>query len=222
MRGASIQIGVGALVAGIVGFWNDAAAFALLILVGVVLISHGVYEDFVKPRFRVEHRLHDWLQRRGWSVRIERLPQFNFALHITSADSSKQILVSRNKDARDDVLAFTAKVGLHPDWLEPLRAMKDDERKTLLSDITIYLSAKNLSLDLSQRDAGSRSWPPSVVIQTALPQDHTLSQHSVDMTAKSIELSMIGVRDLIRKAVIPVQARLRETSSEGAPNAPQS
>ena len=61
MRGLTLGIGAGALIAGLVGFWNDDAANSLLITIGLVLITYGTYEAFIKPRFRVGHRLAGWL-----------------------------------------------------------------------------------------------------------------------------------------------------------------
>jgi len=199
---------MGALVAGIIGFWNDGAAFGLLVAIGAILFSHGVYDDFIKPRFRVEHRLNDWLQRRGWSVRIERLQQFNFALHLTESDTGKQVYVTRDKRTRDDLLAFTARVGLDPRWLPSLVAMSENQRTELIQEIVIFLAAKDVSLVLNdpRQPDSPISWPPDVKVQVALPQDHTLSQHSVDMAAKQVVLSMLGVRAIIRKAVIDVRA----------------
>ena len=201
MRGLSIELGVGALIAGIIGLWNDAAAYGLLIFIGVLLIAYGTYEAFIKPRFRIERRLTDWLLRRGRGVRIERLPQFNFMLHLTSGSSEKEVFVTRDKETRDDLIAFTGKVSYLPTWFDILPTFSEREREALITDIRIYLTAKNLSVNFSQLPNGKIAWPPNVGIQTALPQDYSLSQHSVDLAAKTIELSVIGVRDLIRKAV---------------------
>ena len=207
MRGASIQIGAGALVAGMVGFWNDSVAFAFLIALGIILLTHGAYDDFVKPRFRVDRRLADWFTRRGWKVETKRKSGFNFILHITAPDSQKEIIVTRDKDAEDDVLAFTARVGLHPEWITSLNTMPDVQRGTLLQEITLFLATKDVGLVLNDpRNPDSPiDWPPDVKVQTALPQDHTLSQHSVDTAAKKIEASMIGVRAIIRRAVLENQ-----------------
>ncbi len=188
------------------GLLGEIPIAVVLVAVGVALIVHGGYEEFVKPRFRVGQRLNDWLQRRGWDVRIEPRPEFNFLLHLTAPGSGKQIVVTRDKHTRGDVLAFTAKVGLDPRWLGPLDVMSQKQRQLLIQEITILLATKNIGFDLANpldRKEPIR-WPPDVKVQTALAQDHTLSQHSVDLAAKSIEQSMIAVRALIRKAILDV------------------
>lgn len=215
MRGASIQIGAGAVLAGIVGFWNGSAAFGFLIALGVFLLLHGIYDDFIKPRFRVERRLTDWLMRRGWSVSMKRQPQFNFLLHISSASSEYEVIVTRNKQTYDDLIGFTGKVPMHPMWLDVLPRFSQAEREILLSEIRVYVTAKNLSYEVfTDLSSGQVFWPPVIAIQTAIAQDHTLSQHSVDITAKSVELTMIGVRDVIRKAVTVHAAMNRMAASQ--------
>lgn len=199
-----IEIGAGIVLSVAAGLnaFGDVPVAVVLLVFGILLILYGSYEEWVKPHFRVDQRLNDWLQRRGWSVRIERVPQFNFVLHITAPDSGKEIIVTRDKTARNDVLAFTTGVGLHPQWTAPLIAMSAKEREGLKADIGIYVTAKNLGIHFGQLPDGRLAWPPSAFIQTALAQDRTLSQHSVDLAAKSLELSAMGVRELIRKALL--------------------
>lgn len=203
-----IEIGAGVVLAVLAtfGVFGSIPVAAVLLAFGVLLVLYGGYEEWVKPRFRVEHRLTDWLLRRGWSVRIERLPEFNFALHLISSDSEKHILVTRNKGAINDVLAFTARVGIDPRWIPQLLAMSQQNRSRLIQEITILAATKDIGLVLNDpRIEGSPiTWPPDVKLQTALPQDHTLSEHLVDMTAKKIEMTMIGVRAIIRKALVIV------------------
>ncbi|MCH8994410.1 MAG: DUF2299 family protein [Chloroflexi bacterium] len=205
-----IEIGAGIVLAAIApfGFLGAIPVAVLLLAFGILLILHGGYEEWIKPRFRVDQRLNDWLQRRGWGVRIERRSQFNFLLHITD-EAGKQVVITRNKNARNDVLAFTGKVGIDPRWLPAFEAMSETQRRRLIQEITIFLATKNIAFDLSDDPLNSNApvrWPPtSIVVQTALAQDHTLSQHSVDFAAKSIVHSMIGIRALIRKATLDVR-----------------
>jgi hypothetical protein len=194
-----IAIGAGAVIAVLAGVGLPVSV--VLLVGGVLLILYGGYEEYVKPHFRVEQRLGDWFLRRGWRVKIERQPQFNFIIHLTSSSSEKEVYVTRDRQTHGDLAAFTGKVPYRPEWFEILPGFSEAERESLLTDIRIYLTAKNLALDLSQTPDGRIAWPPVVTVQTALPQDHTLSQHAVDIAAKTIELSLIGIRDVIRKAV---------------------
>ncbi len=216
-----IAIGAGIVLAILATFgaFGSISVAVTLLTFGVMLIVYGGYEEWIMPRFRVDVRLTDWFQRRGWSVTIERRPQFNFLLHLTSSSSGKEVVVTRDKTTRDSLVAFTGGVPYHETWHEILPTFSEQERESVLSEIRIYLTAKNLSINLAQLLDGRIIWPPHVVIQTALPQDHTLSQHSVDMAAKSIELSVIGVRALIRKAVANHgAAALGDTASSPTPS----
>ena len=198
-----IEIGAGIVLAtgAALGFFNSIWTTAGLLAAGVLLIAYGAYDEFIKPRFRVEHRLKDWFLRRDWSVQMGQMPSLTFRLNVRSGSSGYQVVVVRERRTHNDFISFTGLVPLHPDWIETLNGFTPREREVLYSDVRIYLTGKNLSFELVQSRDGEIVWPPQVCVQTAIPQDHTLSQHSVDITAKSVELSMIGVRDVIRKAV---------------------
>lgn len=199
-----IEIGAGVVLAVIAtfGVLGSIPVAAVLLGFGIVLILYGGYEEWVKPRFRVEHRLVGWFLRRAWSVKLERRPQFNFLLRLSSASSEYEVYVTRAKNAYDDLITFTGWVQLHETWLEVLSSFSGAERELLLSDIRVYLTAKNLSFDFAKGSDGRVPWPPVIMVATAIAQDHTLSQHSVDVTAKSVELSVIGAREVVRRAVL--------------------
>lgn len=210
-----IEIGAGLVLAALapLGILGYIPVAAMLLLFGIFLILHGSYEEFIKPHFHVEHRLKDWFLRRDWSVQMGQTPSLTFRLNLTSASSGYQVTVIREKRTHNDFISFTGLVPLHPDWIDTLEDFTPREREVLYSDIRIYLTGKDLSYECVQSPDGKIIWPLHVVVQTAIPQDHTLSQHSVDITAKSVELSMIGVRDVIRKAVA-----LHITSPESTPD----
>ena len=200
------------------GIFGAIPVAVVLAALGVVLIVYGSYEEWVKPRFRVDARLTDWFLRRGWSVRMERRSQFDFVLHLTGGDSGKNVVITRTKDTRDDVLAFTGRVGLDPLWIPHLHAMSEIRKRILIQEITVFLATKNIAFALNDPrvDGSSILWPPDVKVQTALAQDHTLSQHSVDLAAKSIEHSIIGVRAILRKASLE-QSDDADTASRPPP-----
>jgi hypothetical protein len=199
-----IEIGAGIVLAVMTSF--DLLGYipvaAVLLSFGILLIVHGSYEEFIKPHLHVEHRLRDWFLRRDWSVQMGQTPSLTFRLNLKSASSGYQVVVIREKRTRSDFISFTGLVPLHPDWIETLNKFTPREREVLYSDVRIYLTGKDLSFEFVRSPGGEIMWPPQICVQTAIPQDHTLSQHSVDITAKSVELSMIGVRDVIRRAVV--------------------
>ena len=217
-----IAIGAGVVLAVIaaLGVLGSVPVAALLLAFGVVLILYGGYEEYVKPRFRVEQRLSDWLQRRGWNVQIERRPQFNFILHLTDPNG-KSLAITRDKDTRDDVLAFTGKVGVDPRWLLALETMSETQKRRLIQEIIIFVATKNIAYELSDDPSDPNApirWPPtSIIVQTGLAQDHTLSQHSVDLAAKSIVHSIIGIRAIIRRAILDAQDDDEESTLKPSP-----
>ena len=216
MRGLTLGIGAGALIAGLVGFWNDDAANSLLITIGLVLITYGTYEAFIKPRFRVGHRLAGWFERRGWTVEEESTPRTDFTLRISSPSSKNEVVVTRDNHAPDDMIKFAGHILPFPDrWLDTLPKFSAVETAHLEAEIKAFLSAKNMSFSLLKDDEVP-AWMPVVAITTAVAQDHTLSQQSVDVTAHSVELSIIGVRAVIEKAV------LRHIGSLGASSGTES
>jgi hypothetical protein len=199
-----IEIGIGLLLAAgaTFGFFNSDWMIVGLFGVGAALVVHGGYDEYVKPRFRVGKRLEGWFIRRAWAVEMESRPSFKYRLNLKSASSRYQVVVINERKANYDIVSFTGFVPLHPAWHTALDEYADWEREALLSEIRIYLTSKNMSYELGTNpDSDLILWPPAVFVQTAIPQDHTLSQHLADMTAKSVELSMIGVRDVIRKSV---------------------
>lgn len=216
MRGLTLGIGVSVLVAGVVGFWTDSAASILLTAIGGVLITFGTYEAFIKPRFRVGHRLAGWFRRRAWSVGEERSTWTDFSLRISSASSKYEVVVTRDNDTQDDMIMFTGHILPLPNlWQETLPQFSAVERAYLEADIKAFLSAKDMSFQLLKADKVP-AWMPVVAITTAIAQDYTLSQQSVDATAHSVELSIIGVRAVIEKAV------LRHIGSSGASSGEES
>ena len=212
-----IEIGAGLVLAALapLGILGYIPVVVILLVFGVFLILHGSYEEFIKPHFHVEHRLKDWFLRRAWSVQTGQMPSLLFYLKLRSASSDHEVNVSREKETRTrgDFISFTGLVPLHPDWTGVLNDFTLREHQVLHSDIRIYLTGKDLSFKVTESPNDEIHWPLCVFVTTAIPQDHTLSQHSADMTAKSVELSMIGVRDVIRKAVA-----LHVTSPESTPD----
>lgn len=192
-----IEIGAGFVLAALagVGLQGSLSVTVILFICGIFLILHGGYEEYVKPRFRVDSRLSDWLQRRDWSVSIDSERAFNFVLWAQD-ESGRKVAITRIRRARNDVLAFTAKVGLDPAWLPKLEAMAQPDRAKLIEDIRILFAAKRIGFNFPEP-----IWPPNVTIQTGLPLDNHLSQHLVDTTAKDMTHTMIGVRSLIRRAI---------------------
>ena len=100
------------------GFLSSVWMAVTLLAAGLILIAHGAYDEFVKPRFRVEHRLKDWFLRRDWSVQMEQTPSLTFRLNLKSGSSGYGVTVIREKRTHSDIISFTGLVPLHPDWMD--------------------------------------------------------------------------------------------------------
>jgi hypothetical protein len=200
-----IEIGAGIVlaIAAPLGLLNDVWIIVGLGLFALILIVHGAYDEWIKPRFRIEHRLTDWLVRRSWKVSVERKPALNFLIRASSGSSGYEISITRQKDARDDLIGFTGVVPLPDDGsIEQLETFSAIERLILISDIRIVIASAGLGFEFLKSPDQRIFWPPQVIIQAAIPQDHTLSQHGIDITGKSVESVIITARDVIRKAAL--------------------
>lgn len=199
-----ISIGVGLLVAAAaaLGVLNHVWSVFPLGAVAILLVGYGTYEEWIKPHFRVEHRLKDWLIRRAWSVRMQRAEGLTFRLEITSGSSGKRVSVTRDRKSIDDTIAFTSAVEIDGNWITDLTSLTSAERRALRAEIIIYLTARGVGWEFFPDPAiGAEMWPPVLAVTTRVAQDHTLSQQSVDEAAHRIETAALAVRQIIQKAL---------------------
>jgi hypothetical protein len=196
-----IAIGVGVVMAALAGFGllESLPANIVLVIIGIILILYGSYEVFFKPRAFLQKRLEKWLLRRNWNIRIEKNPQFYFIIWAED-DSHREVMISRDKKDKG-ILAFTALIhkDKDKDLLSRLDRLADSQKGQLLEDIRIFFTSKDMGY-------GGAWWPLNKLsVQHALPLDYKLSEHLVDLKAKEVINAVIGVRSLIRKAVIPLE-----------------
>jgi hypothetical protein len=218
-----IEIGAGVLlaIAATFGFFDSAWSYLLLSALGSYLIIHGSYDEWIKPRFRVDQRIADWLLRRAWNVQMERRPSFNWMLRVKSGSSGYEIQITRQKNTLDDLIGFTGLVPRPDDGTEEiLEEFSEPERRYLIAAMRMTIAHARLGFEFVKHpDTQKMFWPPSVIVQGAIPQDHTLSQHSVDQTAKNVESAIIEVRDVIRIAALRhiSSSKVRDGTDEAPP-----
>lgn len=201
-----IQIALGFIVASIGGFGllGSLPANIILACIGGILLLNGSYEAFFKPHVWLDGRLTKWLLARNWKVRKEKRTGFYFIIWAED-ESHRELAITRERNAKG-VLAFTALVGIATDWECYLDSLTPRQRDQLVEDIRVFLASKDMSFD-------GALWPLSKLsVQHALPLDSHLSEHSVDLKAKEVVNGVIGIRSLIRKAIIPL-----ESDKEGSP-----
>ena len=219
-----IEIGAGILLAlaATFGFFDSAGSYLLLGVLGAYLILHGGYDEWLKPRFRVDQRIADWLIRRAWNVQMERRPSFNWMLRVKSGSSGYEVQITRQKNALDDLIGFTGLVPRPDDGTEEiLEQFSELEKRYLIAAIRMTIAHARLGFEfIKDPDTQKIFWPPTVIVQGAVPQDHTLSQHSVDASAKNVESAIIEVRDVIRIAALRhVSSPEANPRPEGSPPA---
>jgi len=194
---SKIEIGAGFMVAVLSGFdvLQSLPANVALVVIAVILIGHGTYEDVLRLRWRLRERVTHWLVNRHWLLETETSPNFHFALWATDMDLGYRILIGRDK-ADKGILTFSAIVPLAREWLEPLARMPKRSQQLLVEDLGVFINTMRMGFD-------SVIWPlRNLAIQTALPIDNSLSEHAVDLQAKAIIHAITGTRRMIRKAVI--------------------
>ena len=176
------------------GLLGNLPANIVLIIIGISLILHGSYEVFFKPRAFLQKRLVKWLSRRNWKIRIERNPKFYFIIWAED-DSHREVMISRDKKDKG-ILAFTALIHKDKSLLSKLDRLTVTQRNQLLEDIRVFFATKDMGY------VGAW-WPLNKLsVQHALPLDYQLSEHLVDLKAKEVVNAVIGVRSLIRKALL--------------------
>jgi hypothetical protein len=195
---SKIEIGVGFVVAALAGFGllQNIPTSIVLTIIGIGLIFHGSYEVFFKPHMFLERRLKRWLEVRHWSIRIEKDQHFYFVIWAED-ESHRKIAISRHRNDKG-VLAFTALVNQTGKTWEPkLDVLTGKQRTQLIEDIRVFFASKDMGYD-------GADWPfDKLTVQSALPLDSQLSEHLVDLKAKEVVNAIIGVRSLIRRAIVP-------------------
>jgi hypothetical protein len=190
-----LEIGIGAIVAGLASMFADSEALnvALLIL-GALLVIHGAYQVYVLPNLWLDKTLSRWLRRRNFRVESLKVDKKDFYFGVRASDDvGRSVLISREKNAKG-ILAFSAKVQLSQDTISRLSRLRADVQQGLYLDIHILLASMQLSYDTTDF--------LHLAVQTAIPIDENLTEHSVDVTAKAVTLGYAATRSLIQKAVL--------------------
>jgi len=192
---ARIEIGVGLLIAGLSssGLIENVLASTILVIIAILLICHGVYEIWGKPRIFLERRIKRWLLKRNWSVEMEEKPGFYFIIWAED-DSNRKLAITRGRQDKG-VLAFSAPVPMELGWNLKLAELNPSQQYQLMEDIKIFLTGKDMGYD-------GVNWPlEKLGVQDGLLLDHNISEHLVDLKAKSVINAVIGIRSLVRKAI---------------------
>ena len=203
-----VEIGLGFIVTALAGFnlLNSIPANIVLVVIGIALVLHGGYEVIFKPRYFLQKRIVKWLLRRNWKVKTDQHPNFYLIINAED-DSHREISITRDKKD-NGILAFTIGNLVHPSWISGLNKLSKRERALLLEDIKILFTNKDMAYETVK-------WPlDKLAIQHALPLDQNLSEHLVDLEAKSVINTGIGVRSLIRKAITHLEADMEEQQFE--------
>lgn len=136
-----------------------------------------------------------WLVTRHWVLETNTSPSLHFGWWATDPDARYQMLISRDK-VDSGILAFTAKVPLEANWLEPLNAMGKSAQQILIQEMGVFIAAMQMGFD-------GLEWPLlNLAVQSALPINNNLSEHDVDVRAKAMIHAIQGARSIIPKAII--------------------
>ncbi len=194
-----IEIGAGFVVTALAGFnlLESLTANIILVVLGCSLILHGSYEVFFKPHMFLEKRIGNWLLSRHWIIRKEKNPQFDFIIWAED-NSHREVAITKSNGAKG-ILVFSASITKGKDWGSELARLTTSQRKQLIEDIIVFFTSKDIAY------VGA-IWPlDRLAVQHALRLDSQLSEHLVDLKAKEVINAVIGIRSLIRKAIIPLE-----------------
>ncbi len=160
---------------------------------GFVLLILVLYLVSKREKLTFGNQVRDWLLNRGWSVRQESKPQFEFI--IWAMDDSKRELAITKEKIHPDILAFTAPIPIDKSWQEQLAKLPLNVADQLVENLKILFSTHNIGY-------GGLRWPlEKVGVQDALPINNELSQHSVDVKAKQVINAVIAARSTIRQTI---------------------
>ncbi len=193
-----IEIGAGFVVSALggSGILQSLPASVALLGIGILLMSHGCYEIFFKPRMFLRKRLVKWLLNRNWKVRLEKHADFYFIIWAED-DSGREVMIGRTRNDKG-ILAFTALIHQDNKLLSPLDRLEANLRRQLIEDIKAFLAGKDMAYK-------GPFWPMNkLAVKHALPLDSQLTEHVIDLKAKEVVNAVIGVHSLIRKSIIPL------------------
>lgn len=193
-----IGIGIGAVLAAIAGLgWGSFAPVNVALLVlGIFLIAHGVYDIYYRPNVRLDKTITRWLERHYWRVTADQnAPGDKFYFAVWAQDgANRRIMISRDKEARG-ILAFTAPIELDSGTVLAIGTkLSTTEQQQLYEELHVLLASMHLGYNTGVIT--------NMAVQHALPIDEHLSEHAVDLKAKEVVDGVIAVRSMIRKAVI--------------------
>jgi hypothetical protein len=171
---------------------------ALLFEVAAVIVS--TLRTKVTPKWRLRQKVTSWLVSRHWLLETNTSPSLYFGLWASELDHPEyKILICRSK-SDSGLLSFSARVPLNTSWLRPLAKLPDSLQQVLIQDIGVLMNTMQMGF-------ASLEWPlDKLAIQTAMPIDSNLSEHTVDMQGKAVTHAIIGARRVIRRAVITQSA----------------
>jgi hypothetical protein len=191
---SKVEIGAGFIVAALGGFnlLQNTYVNIILLVIGAILILHGCYEEFLRPGPFLKYTLKKWLLERNFKIiKDEQMDGAYFCIWVED-EFHRQIMVSRHKQNKG-IVAFTGIIRLEPVMEQILPKFNPSQKLQLVEEIRIYFTSKNMGY-------WDVDWPlDKIKIQTGLPVNSQLNAHSVDLCAKEIVNSNLGVRSIIRK-----------------------
>jgi hypothetical protein len=195
---AKIEIGAGFLITALSGFglFQNVVASIVLLCIGLVLIGHGCFEEFFRPYLLLEGNVKRWLLNRNWMVKAKDISKLYYFAFVAEDEFKRSVTIIRDKHDKH-VLTFTALIPIDKAILVELEKLSVSKQRQLTEDIRIYFTSKNMGY-------WDAKWPLNEIkVQTALPIDSQISEHLIDVKAKEIINTQIGVHSIVRKAIAP-------------------
>ncbi len=208
---STIEIGAGFIVSALGGFeiLESSQVNWALIVIGVILILHGIFGLWIKPRFLLKRVIKGWLVKRRWSIyTLERedYKKYHFVFIAENAQNYR-VSISRSKENKD-VLVFH--MTLPSDLVKDINVslITNQQQEQLIEELRLFLATKNIPFE-------GIKWPldEKVIIERILPINSGLSKHNVDDMAKELVFASLRVNTIIRKFLA-----LSTPDKEGSPH----
>ncbi len=179
------------------GIFQDQKAVIVLAVIGILLMSHGFYELFFKPKVFLKSLLKKWLFNRNWKIIPEitriKYPEYVFNIAVENAQNYR-LAITKSK-INSGVLLFHTTIPEDVDRDSRLSLFTSQQQDHLLEDIRLFLAGKDMPF-------GGIKWPLNeVYIEAVLPIDSHVSEQLVDDKCKQVVFAIVGINTLIRKAL---------------------
>jgi hypothetical protein len=198
-----IGIGAGFMLTAL-SFWviNQNIIAIILFIIGAILILHGIWDRYFKPKIFLKQLIERALLKRSWVILSIDKKKYEQTHHfvITAQRKRKRgqrVTISRSKE-HGDFLMFYSRITTDGQQDSQFAQFTQSQKDQLLGNIRLFLASKNAPF------AGIE-WPlDRVRIEKVLPINSHISEQAIADAANEVVFSVVGIVTLIRQSLAPL------------------